>query len=367
MRFDGAKRTARSFIDLGWTADRAVAFAPHAAAGLLPGRVTSSAGSTALTEAGETEVIVQRRFSREARDRTELPTVGDWLALEPLSASPRQAALREVLPRSGTFVRQRPSDGAPQVMAANIDVAFLVSGLDHDLNLRRIERYLMLALDGGVTPVVVLNKVDIAIDLARAVSDVHAVAAGTRVIVTSAVEGTGLDELREHLEPGLTGCLLGSSGVGKSTITNALLGEERQLVKALREDDSKGRHTTTHRELFALSSGGLLIDTPGLRTVGVLGEADSLQATFDEVEAIARACRFSDCHHETEPGCAVRAAIEAGTLSADRLASHHKLEAERAWAELRSDERARREADRQLGRFYKHHGKAVARYKRGDH
>jgi ribosome biogenesis GTPase len=345
-----------------------MAFAPHAAAGLLPGRLVSTAGSgVAVTEAGPCAVIVQRRFAREAASVVDLPAVGDWLALEPLSESPPQAALREILPRTGTFIRQRPSDGQPQVLAANVDTAFLVSGLDDDLNPRRIERYLVLALDGGVTPVVVLNKVDIALDLSRAVADVHAVAAGTRVVVTSAIDGTGLDELRELMDPGSTACLLGSSGVGKSTLTNALLGEERQATNPLREDDSKGRHTTSHRELFVLPGGGLIIDTPGLRTVGMLGDSDSVRATFDEVERLARACRFSDCQHETEPGCAVQAAIEAGTLAADRLASHQKLEAERRSMALRADERARREADRKLGRFFKQHKRQLRRSGRKDY
>jgi ribosome biogenesis GTPase len=338
-----------------------------ASAGLVPGRLVSSVGDgLAITDAGPTELVIQRRFARDATSAADYPAVGDWLALEPVSEQPRQAALREILPRTGTFMRQRLSDGQPQVLAANVDTAFLVSGLDHDLNLRRIERYLVLALDGGVTPVVVLNKVDIALDLARAVAEVHGVAAGTRVMVTSAIDGTGLDELASLLEPGTTACLLGSSGVGKSTITNALLGEERQVVRELREDDSKGRHTTSHRELFVVPGGGLLIDTPGLRTVGVLGEGESVQATFDEVESLARSCRFSDCRHETEPGCAVRAALEDGTISADRLASHHKLEAERRYAELRSDERARREADRKLGRFFKRHKKDLRRQGKKD-
>lgn len=351
-----------SFDRLGWSADRAMAFAPQAAVGLLPGRLVSSAGAgLAITAVGPTELVIQRRFAREAGSRLDLPAVGDWLALEPVSEHPRQAALREILPRSGAFVRQHPSDGQPQVLASNVDIAFLVSGLDHDLNPRRIERYLVLALDGGVTPVVVLNKVDIALDLDRAVAEVHAVAAGTRVVVTSAVDGSGVDELLDFLVPGSTACLLGSSGVGKSTLTNALLGERRQAIRELREDDSKGRHTTTHRELFATPGGGLLIDTPGLRTVGVLGDEDALGATFDELGSIARSCRFSDCRHETEPGCAVRAAIEDGRLSSDRLASHHKLEAERQHAELRADERARREADRKLGRFFKQHKKDLRR------
>jgi ribosome biogenesis GTPase len=333
----------------------------HLPFGAVPGRVADAARRMAITEAGPTEYILQRQFLREASGPSDYPAVGDWLALEMVSESPRQGALREILPRTGTFIRQRPSDGQPQVLAANVDMAFLVSGLDHDLNLRRIERYLLLALEGGVTPVVVLNKVDIALDLPRAVADVHAIAAGTRVVVTSALHGTGVEELRRLLEPGTTACLLGSSGVGKSTLTNALLGEERQVTKALREDDSKGRHTTSHRELFAVPGGGLLIDTPGLRTVGVLGSEGALSATFDEVESVARECRFSDCRHEAEPGCAVRAAVEAGTLAPERMASHHKLEAERRYAELRADERARREADRRLGRFFKQHKKELRR------
>ncbi len=308
---------------------------------------------------------MQRRFARGAASRVELPAVGDWLALEPIGDHPRQAAVREVLPRSGTFVRNRLSDGQPQVLAANVDTAFVVSGLDLDLNLRRIERYLVLSLDGGVTPVVVLNKADVAIDLDRAVAEVHHVAAGTRVIVTSALHGDGLEELRALLDPGTTACLLGSSGVGKSTLTNALLGEERQLVRALRVDDSKGRHTTTHREMFAVPDGGLLIDTPGLRTVGVLQDATGLDATFVEIGELARDCRFTDCGHQSEPDCAVRAALDSGTLSVDRYESHLKLEAERRSVELRADDRARRQAERERGRFYRRATRQSEQFKRG--
>jgi ribosome biogenesis GTPase / thiamine phosphate phosphatase len=270
-----------------------------------------------------------------------------------------------VLPRRGAFVRSRASDGQPQVMAANLDVAFLVSGLDHDLNPRRIERYLVLAMDGGVTPVVVLNKVDVAMDLERAVSDVHAVAPGTRVIVSSALSGVGVEELRSHVGPGVTACLLGSSGVGKSSLLNALLGERRQPVQGLREDDSKGRHTTTHRELFMLPGNGLLIDTPGLRTVGIMGEAASLETSFGDVSSLALQCRFADCQHRGEPGCAVRAAIEVGTLSTERLASHRKLEVELRSVALRAEVRSQRAEDRRLGRLYRRAGKLSERYKRG--
>jgi ribosome biogenesis GTPase / thiamine phosphate phosphatase len=352
---------------LGWTDDRARAFSARGGDGLVPGRVVSSGGTTiAITQSGATEVVIQRRYAREVVSSLDLPAIGDWLSLEPLYGSPPRAALREVLPRTGTFMRQDGESGERQVLAANLDFAFLVSGLDRDLNIRRIERYLLLALDGGVTPVVVLNKADLALDLPRVVAEVHAVAAGTRVIVTSAIEGTGIEELHAQLLAGSTACLLGSSGVGKSTIANALLGEERQSVRALREDDSRGRHTTTRRELFALPDGGLLIDTPGLRAVGVLGDGDALAGTFEEIKSFARGCRFNDCRHESEPGCAVRAAIENGSLDEDRLASHHKLEAELAWVKRKSDDRGRRAADRKLGRFFKQHKRYVKQRKGGD-
>jgi len=338
--------------ELGWSESRAAAFAPHVLAGLVPGRVVSSGGATiAATRDGLVEVMLQRRFRREAGATTDLPAVGDWLALEPVSELPPRAALRAVLPRSGSFIRNRVTDDTGQVLAANVDLAFLVSGLDHDLNLRRLERYLVLAYDGGVTPVVVLNKSDIALDLEAAVTEVHGMAAGTRVVVTSAVSGEGIQELRAMLPAGTTGCLLGSSGVGKSSITNALLGEDRQAVRALREDDSKGRHTTTRRELFRVPGAGLLIDTPGLRTVGVLADEVGLAASFADVEALGRRCRFNDCRHEGEPGCAVQAAIDDGSLDAGRLASHHKLEAERRWLERRIDARARHAAERRFGRI----------------
>ncbi|MFV2062544.1 MAG: ribosome small subunit-dependent GTPase A [Chloroflexota bacterium] len=352
---------------LGWTPERDVAFEPYDRDGLVPGRVVSRGSIiTAATEDGTTQVIVQRRFKRSVADRTQMPAIGDWLALAPEATTLRQAALRAVLPRGGTFIRQRLSDGQPQVLAANVDIAFIVAGLDHDLNLRRIERYLVLARDGGVSPVVVLNKADLADDLDGALAAVATVAEGTPVLVASAATSMGLEPIRDLIGPGMTACLLGSSGVGKSTITNALLGEPRQKVKALRDDDSRGRHTTSHRELFVLANGGLLIDTPGLRTVGVLGDAAAVQDSFGDVEALADFCRFSDCQHQGEPGCAVRASIEAGTLSAERLTSYQTLEAERRSIEIRLEVRARREAERSRSRSYRQAGRDATRLEGGE-
>jgi ribosome biogenesis GTPase len=357
----------RSLRELGWTQERAASFKAYAQDGLLPGRVVSSSGALHVQTAdGPIEAILQGRWRRPTDGDDRLPSIGDWLALEALPDEPGRALVRDILPRQGTFLRSRASDGRAQVLATNLDLVFLVSGLDHDLNPRRIERYLLLAIQAGVMPIVVLNKVDIAVDLTRAVSEVHAVASGTRVILSSALTGAGVDELRSHLPPGSTACLLGSSGVGKSSLTNTLLGEDRQVVRALRDDDSRGRHTTTHRELFVIPGGGSLIDTPGLRTVGVLGDEAALESSFEDITDFARRCRFSDCGHDSEPGCAVRSAIEAGVIPAARLASHRKLEAELRSAALRSDVRQERAEGRRLGRLYRQHGQRVERARRGE-
>jgi ribosome biogenesis GTPase len=233
-----------------------------------------------------------------------------------------------------------------QVMAANVDVALLVAGLDHDFNLRRIERYLAVAWSSGITPVVVLNKSDLADDVDGRLLAVAAIAPGVAIVAISAATGDGLDALSAHLPAGATTAILGSSGVGKSTILNALLGEDRQRTGVVRESDSRGRHTTTHRELFQVRNGALLIDTPGIRALEVLEADDGLDATFDDVTELAAACRFSDCGHDGEPGCAIRVALADGRLSEERLAGHRKLERELAHNARKSDPRARAELRR---------------------
>jgi ribosome biogenesis GTPase len=345
---------------LGWTPERAAAFERYASDGFVPGRVTSASSTTqAVTDAGTVEVIVQRRHRREATSSASYPVIGDWLALEPVPGDARSAALRAILPRMTVLARaDGTADGtaghvAAQVLAANVDVALLVSAFGRDLNPGRIERYLLACRAGGVRPVVVLNKADLATDIASDLAAVTRVAPNTPVHVVSALSGDGLAALVELLAPGLTVCLLGSSGVGKSTMTNALLGSERQHVRATRADDDRGRHTTTRRELFVLPSGALLIDTPGLRAVGVWDDGSALDDVFADVERLAMDCRFRDCRHGGEPGCAVRVAVANGDLDPRRLEAMRTLEREIASLERRSDIRETRAESRRMGRIYR--------------
>ena len=334
-----------ALVTLGWDAGWLESFAPHAAEGRRPGRVVAVHRETSVVRDGQGDraATVSGSFRFAALAHVDFPTVGDWVALD-------ADVITAILPRRSSFTRMasdrsRRGSGLDdeQVMASNIDLALLVAGLDNDLNLRRIERYLAVAWSSGITPVVVLNKSDLADDVDGRLVAVDAIAPGVSAIPVSARTGAGLDELRRHLRPGTTAAILGSSGVGKSTLVNALLGEDRQATAEVRDGDSRGRHTTTHRELFELPGGALLVDTPGIRSLEVLGADEGVDAAFDDVADIAATCRFSDCRHQSEPGCAVRAALADGRLSEERLASHRKLERELARAARETDPRARAE------------------------
>jgi ribosome biogenesis GTPase len=242
-----------------------------------------------------------------------------------------------VLPRASAIVRRAPSDHArpTQVLAANVDVAFLMTSLNRDFNLRRLERYLAVAWESGALPVVLLSKADLIDDPDGMRLAAEAVAPGTDVIAVSAVSGVGLEAVRQHLAPGRTVVFLGSSGVGKSSLVNALAGEGLLATAAIREDDARGRHTTTRRQLLRVGD-ALVIDTPGLRELA-LADTDGLAGAFDELDAVAATCRFSDCRHDGEPGCAVRAAIAEGRLAPERLDAYRKLQREARRAELAAD------------------------------
>ena len=340
----------------GWSARRADQFEPWRAQGLVPARVVRADRDRWLVlVAGDPEprpAVARGRLRHEALAAADLPTVGDWVALAVPDADGGLAVIHAVLPRDSAFLRQAAGGTTvAQVVAANVDVVFLVVGLDDNFNLRRIERYVTAIWESGAQPVVVLNKADVTEPgtLPGLVADVEAVAIGVPVVALSALQGDGLDALAPSLTPGRTIALVGSSGTGKSTLVNALLGEERQDTGAVRADDSRGRHTTTRRELLPLPGGALLLDTPGMREFALWGEggesgasSGGLEATFSDVEALAASCRFGDCAHEAEPACAVRAALEDGTLDPARHASWVKLRRElRAFA-VRHDARLAR-------------------------
>jgi ribosome biogenesis GTPase len=278
----------------------------------------------------------------------EWPAVGDWVAVE-IRDGEKSALILEVLPRRSRFVRKSPGKKVEeQVIAANVDTALLVSALDGDFNPRRMERYLAQCWESGAKPALVLNKADACADpLARA-AEIERVALGAPVYLISARTGEGFEELEKMLTPGQTFVLLGSSGVGKSTVANRLLGESRQEVQAVREGDSRGRHTTTVRELFVLPGGALLMDTPGLREVQLWDAEEGLAEVFADIDLLAAQCRFGDCKHEAEPGCAIRAAVGAGTLDQARLESQRKLLKEQEFLRRKVDPEARVEAKQRI-------------------
>ena len=318
---------APALAELGWTEALARHFEPFAREGLVAARVAVEHRTKyeVYAEGGASDAVLTGKARHDADARIDRPAVGDWVAMAPPPPG-GAGAVHAVLPRASAFTRKVAGHAhQEQVVAANIDVAFLVTSLNTELNPRRLERYLTLAWKSGARPVVVLTKADLAADPAALVREVEAVAVGVQVLLTSAKTGLGIEELRGLLAGHRTGTVLGSSGVGKSTLMNALVGWERQDTGKIREADDRGRHTTSRRELVRMPGGGLLIDTPGMRELQLSEAGDGLLAAFDDIAALARGCAFRDCVHLAEPDCAVKDAVAAGDLAAERLESFHKL------------------------------------------
>jgi ribosome biogenesis GTPase len=333
-----------SLEDLGWSPALAAAFQPYAETGLQAGRVAVEHRGALVLNNGTEEIWadVPGRLRHRAASSAELPAVGDWVAFV-RNAQAERATIEAVLPRRTAFLRKVAGfESVEQVVAANVDVVFVVTSLVDDLNARRLERYLTVAWESGAEPVVVLTKADLCGDVEAALVQLGGVTFGVPAHVVSAVTGEGMDELSAHLAGGRTATLVGSSGVGKSTLVNRLCGTERLATGRLRPD-GRGRHTTTHRELVVLDTGGCLIDTPGMRELVLWDAEDGLGQAFDDVEELAGQCRFTDCEHGTEPGCAVQAAVAAGTLDSARLESFRHLQRELRYLEIRHDARARSE------------------------
>ncbi|HTE43804.1 MAG TPA: ribosome small subunit-dependent GTPase A [Gemmatimonadaceae bacterium] len=286
---------------------------------------------------GDYDAVLAGRYRHQVVSAEQLPAVGDWVSVGARRGASEIHQITGIRPRRGVFRRKAAGDGGDmQIVAANVDLAIIASALPGDVNLRRTERYLTLAWESGAIPVVVLTKADLVDDPTVHVVAVQAIAPGVDVFAASTVTGLGLSELAALLAPGTTAVLLGSSGVGKSTVVNALLGTDKQRTSAVRSDGA-GRHTTTHRELIELPAGASLIDTPGMRELQLWTADDGLETAFDDISVLARDCRFGDCLHDTEPDCAVRSAIERGALDEARLASWRNLKRELAYLERRHD------------------------------
>ena len=338
-------RLARLGWDDAWEAELKCLDDPE----LLPGRVgVEHRGAYVLLDAeGDRWAVPTGRLRLEAREGLgDLPAVGDWVAYRQPPQSDR-AVVQAVLPRRTKFSRKTAwHETKEQVLAANVDVVFLTQALPDDLNLRRLERYLATGWESGAQPVVLLTKADLADDVEAAVAEVEAITFGVPVHAVSARTGEGLDVIRSYLEGNRTAVLLGSSGVGKSTIVNALLGDGEIETQELRSD-GRGRHTTTRRELHLLPGGGIVLDTPGIRELQLWDAEQGLEEAFEDVEELAAACRFGDCAHDREPGCAVREALESGALPAERWESYRKLQRELEALEARQNALLRSERRRQ--------------------
>lgn len=329
---------------LGWNSFFEAYFTQHANSELVPGRISIQHKERYLiyAEAGEVNGQVSGKFRFETNGIQDFPAVGDWVALE-LGDKQKPSIIHHVLERKSKFSRNVAGKKTDeQILAANIDIVFLVMGLDSDYNLRRIERYLTVAWESGARPIIILNKADKCDDAESKKHEISEIATGVEIILMNAKAGIGVELLKEILKFGTTGVLLGSSGVGKSTITNYLLGADHAKIRDIHEADDRGRHVTSHRELLLLPCGGLIIDTPGLREIQLWGGDEGILESFDDIIELSANCRFRNCKHNAEPDCAVKKALKEGKLDLSRYESYLKLQKEISYIERKHDIGAQR-------------------------
>lgn len=326
---------------LGWNQTFEESFKPFEILNLVPGRISIEHKGlyNVLTEHGELLGEITGKIRFNATGRHDFPAVGDWVAVQAIPQEGK-AYIHNILPRKSKFSRKAAGHTTDeQIVATNVDTVFLVNALNQDFNLRRLERYLLMAWESGATPVIVLSKADLCEDVQKYMDEVETIAFGVPTFAVSAEKGTGLEALSSYISEGETVALLGSSGVGKSTLVNKLFGSEILKTNTIRDEDGKGKHTTTHRELLVLEGGGILIDTPGMRELQLWEGDNSLSHSFQDVEGFAEKCRFRDCTHHNEPGCGVQAAIETGELNKERYNSYLKLQRELAYFARKEDQK----------------------------
>ena len=341
--------------DFGWNSSYNIYIKEKQKKDLIFGRVIKQNGKNykIISEYGEENAILPNSFLNLIKNKSDIPAVGDWVGLKK-NIELKILHIDFVLPRKNQLSRKvSGKKSEEQIIAANIDLVFIITSADQDFKVRRLERYLSMVYEINAKPVIILNKIDKVNNLDKYLKETESLSKNVPIILISAKNGINIDEVKNYIKPGETIVLIGSSGVGKSTLINFLLGYSRQSVGEIRKKDGRGRHITTSRELIILPNGCMLIDNPGIREIQLWSTGDGIKKTFEDIEEISKDCKFRDCLHENEPGCAVKKALDEGTLSIDRLNSFKKLIREQEYSELRRNIYEKRKKDKQLGKMYR--------------